>query len=81
MRHIKTASGLLLAWALSLGLGLAILGMGIGLAHAEKQLTQQQIGSSLVPTSANEFTCHAQPGGWCDLRDWSIPMARPTSDQ
>jgi hypothetical protein len=23
-----------------------------------------------VPTAPN-FVCHAQPGTWCDLRDWT----------
>ncbi|HWE73146.1 MAG TPA: hypothetical protein VG328_08310 [Stellaceae bacterium] len=73
MRATTAVSSVGRAYALAFGLGLAILGMGVGLAHAEgdSPAAPQQIAQGLVsPTPDNAFVCHAQPGGWCDLRDW-----------
>lgn len=60
-------------WALSLALGSAIVGTGVGLAHAESQLSHKrpQIAIGLLRSaSSDSFVCHANLGGWCDLRDW-----------
>jgi hypothetical protein len=48
--------------------------MGAGLAHSQPVQPQQQslIAEGLLPSLPNDsFVCHARPGGWCDLRDWS----------
>jgi len=78
MRAATAVSPLWRAYALAFGLGLAILGMGIGLAHAQSAATvaptpsaPAQIAQGLLPALPNNaFICHAQLGGWCDLRDW-----------
>ena len=54
--------------ALALGLGLATVIGCVTLARAESDAAQT------APTTANApagFVCHAAPGDWCDLRDWS----------
>ncbi len=78
MRAATAVSSVYRAYALAFALGLAILGMGVGLAHAEtgqpassQQVAHPQIAQGLLPSLPNNsFVCHAQPGGWCDLRDW-----------
>jgi hypothetical protein len=79
MRATTAVSSVWRAYALAFGLGLAILGMGVGLAHAQStetsgptQIAPTQIAQGLLPPLPdNSFVCHARPGGWCDLRDWS----------
>lgn len=42
------------------------------LAHAEAagpQRAEAQVAAA--PAANTGFRCDAQPGGWCDLRDWS----------
>jgi hypothetical protein len=60
--------------AVALGLGLAIVGLAAGLAHPETTTVPTRPAAiqaaSPVPTAPN-FVCHAQPGTWCDLRDWT----------
>jgi hypothetical protein len=72
MRATTAVSSVWRAYTLAFGLGLAIVGMGVGLAHAESNSpTPQQAAQSLrQPLPDDAFVCHAQPGGWCDLRDW-----------
>jgi hypothetical protein len=77
MRATTAVSSVGRAYALAFGLGVAILGMGAGLAHAQPtqiastQIAPIQIARGLLPPlPGNSFVCHAQPGGWCDLRDW-----------
>jgi hypothetical protein len=59
--------------AIALALGLAIIGFGAGLAHpAARTPSRPSIAQILQPQAgAPDFICHAPPGGWCDLRDWS----------
>jgi hypothetical protein len=34
----------------------------------------------LLPSLPNEsFVCHARPGGWCDLRDWTPSTNHPVT--
>jgi hypothetical protein len=78
MRATAAVSSVSRAYALAFGLGLAILGMSVSLAHGEPiersgsaQIAPTQIAQGLLPpVPNNSFVCHAQPGGWCDLRDW-----------
>jgi hypothetical protein len=83
MRAATAVSSVWRAYALAFGLGLAIVGMGAGLAHSQStepsgptqiapaQIAPAQIAQGLLPpVPDNSFVCHAQPGGWCDLRDW-----------
>jgi hypothetical protein len=83
MRATTAVSSVSRAYALAFGLGLAILGMGVSLAHGQPtelsgpaqiapiQIATTQIAQGLLPpVPNNSFVCHAQPGGWCDLRDW-----------
>jgi hypothetical protein len=55
--------------ALALALGLAIIGFSAGWVHAQPPQAQSQIASSELP-APSDFTCHAKPGTYCDLRDW-----------
>ena len=60
-----------LALALGLGLGLIIGAAGVVRADNAGQpqpVTGQVASAPQIPTG---FVCDAQPGGWCDLRDWS----------
>ena len=60
-----------LALALGLGLGLIIAAAGVVRADTTGQpqtVTGQVASAPQIPAN---FVCHAQPGGWCDLRDWS----------
>ena len=50
--------------ALALALGLAIIGLGAGIGHSQTPAAPAQQAAAPV------FSCQAQPGGWCDLRDW-----------
>jgi hypothetical protein len=82
MRATTAASSVWRAYAIAFGLGLAIAGMGAGLAHAadgnEAAAPQIQIAQGLLPVAPNNaFVCHAQPGGWCDLRDWTPAVHNP----
>jgi hypothetical protein len=53
---------------LALGLGLAtILGVA-SLARAEFKASP---ATTVAQMTDDNFVCHAHPGGWCDLRDWS----------
>lgn len=73
MRVVTAVSSVWRAYALAFGLGLAIAGMGVGLAHARSPETAgptQVAQGALAPAADNSFVGHAQPGGWCDLRDW-----------
>lgn len=77
MRAATAVSSVWRAYAIAFGLGLAIAAMGVGLAHAEStgapptQIAPVQIAQGLLPPLPdNVFICQAQPGGWCDLRDW-----------
>jgi hypothetical protein len=82
MRVETAVSSVWRAYALAFGLGLAIAGMGVGLAHAGSPETASptQIAQGLLaPAPNNSFVCHAQPGGWCDLRDWTQWANNPVS--
>lgn len=60
--------------ALALGLGLGIVIGAASLARADLAAGQAQPPAAQTagtPQAAKDFVCHAQPGGWCDLRDWS----------
>ena len=61
-----------LALALGLGLGLVIGAAGAvraeGTASPAQPAAQQTASAAQVPAG---FVCDAQPGSWCDLRDWS----------
>ncbi|HEV8015545.1 MAG TPA: hypothetical protein VGP48_08415 [Stellaceae bacterium] len=74
---MRQATAIPLPWranAIALALGLTIIGLAAGLAHSNPaqapsrptiaQILQPQVG-------APDFICHAPPGAWCDLRDWS----------
>jgi hypothetical protein len=56
-------------------LGLAIVALGAALAHAAPPAPQNQPSVAAIPAAPSpapaNFVCHAQPGGWCDLRDWN----------
>ncbi len=74
MRAATAVSSMWRAYALAFGLSLAIVGMGAGLAHAQstEPAGPTQVAQGLLaPAPDNSFVCHAQPGGWCDLRDWA----------
>ena len=60
--------------ALALGLALGAVITATTLARADgvggpAQLPAVQTAGT--PQADNDFICHAQPGGWCDLRDWN----------
>lgn len=60
--------------ALALGLGLGVVISAASLARADLAATQTQppvVQTVGQPQASTGFVCHAQPGGWCDLRDWS----------
>ena len=71
--RVKTVAAVLRAYAIAFGLSLAVLGMGVGLAHAgQNQPAGQALATTGQLASGDQgFVCHAQPGSWCDLRDWS----------
>jgi hypothetical protein len=79
MRAAAAVSSVYRADGLAFALGLAILAIGVSLAHADSrpsaaplQVATQQIAQGLLPSLPNDsFVCHAQPGGWCDLRNWT----------
>jgi hypothetical protein len=82
MRVATAVSAVWRAYALAFGLGLAIAGMGAGLAHARSTETAGPtlIAQGLLPSVPNNsFVCHAQPGGWCDLRDWAQWANNPST--
>lgn len=58
--------------AIALVMGLALIGLGAALAHSE---TPHPIPPVAAPPAQQAavpgFVCHASPGDWCDLRDWS----------
>ncbi len=58
------SSSLMLALGLSLA---AIIGCAT-LARAESDVARGAAVTAAAPTG---FVCHASPGDWCDLRDWS----------
>jgi hypothetical protein len=88
MRAAAAVSSVDRAYGLAFALGLAILAMGVSLAHADsrppaapQQVATQQIAQGLLPSPPNDsFVCHARPGGWCDLRDWT-PSANHNVNQ
>jgi hypothetical protein len=84
-----TAKSIALPWrenALALALGLAIIGFGAGLAHSQTpaaQPTSAQTQQATAPV-ASGFSCQAEPGSWCDLRDWrgfAQAFSQPESSQ
>lgn len=70
MRATTAVSTVWRAYALAFGLGLAFLGMGVGLAHSQSAGASSATHIVQPQVPDNSFVCHAQPGGWCDLRDW-----------
>jgi hypothetical protein len=77
---MRRATAISLPWranAIALALGLTIIGLGAGLAHSNPGKVQNR---PEIAYTAPDFICHAPPGAWCDLRDWSgldRPAARP----
>lgn len=60
--------------ALALGLGLATIIGVASLARADSVSSpapQTAAQTASTPETPPNFVCRAQPGGWCDLRDWS----------
>ena len=60
--------------ALAMGLILGAVISTASLARADVTSGQAQppaVQTAGTPQADNDFICHAQPGGWCDLRDWS----------
>lgn len=59
--------------AIAVAMGLTIIGLGAAIAHSETmvQPSPPVAAQSAQQATAPDFTCHAQPGAWCDLRDWS----------
>jgi hypothetical protein len=60
--------------ALALGLGIGAIVGTASLARADVAAGQTQPPAAQLATSsqtATGFVCQAQPGGWCDLRDWN----------
>jgi hypothetical protein len=49
------------------------------LAHAEEGSQHPQAQVAAAPAANTSFHCDAQPGGWCDLRDWSGMDRAPTA--
>ena len=69
----KTAETPWRLYATVLALGAAISLLSFGVARSETLSSPQgQVAAPSAPTPAwaQGFVCHAQPGGWCDLRDW-----------
>ena len=59
----------------------AALGLAFGAAISAVSVAWADEASRQAPQSAvEEFVCHAQPGGWCDLRDWT-PSANHNVNQ
>jgi len=61
------------AMALALGLALAIPSValiGAGWVQAQTPQAQNAISTPKQQAAQPHFVCQAQPGGWCDLRDW-----------
>jgi hypothetical protein len=59
--------------ALALGLALAIPSVGVigaGIIHAQAAQPPTPVVATVQQAAQPDFTCHAAPGGWCDLRDW-----------
>jgi hypothetical protein len=74
MRVATAVSSVWRAYAVALVLALGVLAMGVGLAHSQpvQPAERSLVAEGLLPPVPNDsFICHAQPGGWCDLRDWS----------
>jgi hypothetical protein len=68
---MRRAIAIPLAWranAIALALGLTIIGIGASLAHSEPGKASNR---PAIAYNAPDFICHAPPGAWCDLRDWS----------
>lgn len=58
--------------AVALAMGLAIIGLGAALAHSQTIDPAQPVATQPAQqAAASGFVCHAAPGAWCDLRDWS----------
>jgi hypothetical protein len=76
-RYVMRAKSIQSSWpsiALALGLALGAVISATTLARAD--VASGQVQPPTVRTADNQqagtdFVCHAQPGGWCDLRDWS----------
>ena len=65
--------------ALALALGLAIIGLGAGLGHSQTPANARR-----QQAAAPGFSCQAEPGSWCDLRDWrgfAQTFSQPESSQ
>jgi hypothetical protein len=72
MTRTKTMETPWRLYATVLVLGAAISLLSFGVARSETPSPQTQAAAATAPTPAwaQGFVCHAQPGGWCDLRDW-----------
>ena len=60
--------------ALALGLGIGAIVGTASLARADLAANETQppaVQTVASPQAAAGFVCDAQPGGWCDLRDWN----------
>ena len=60
--------------ALAVGLALGAVISAATLARAdgvEGPAQQPAVQTADTLQAGTGFVCHAQPGGWCDLRDWS----------
>jgi len=60
--------------ALALGLALGAVISATSLVRADVAARQAQppaVQTAGTQQAATGFVCHAQSGGWCDLRDWS----------
>jgi len=59
------------------------LGLALGALISATQVRAESADAQTAATSqtATNFVCQAQPGGWCDLRDWSGMDRWPTTLQ
>jgi hypothetical protein len=71
------------AMALALSLVLAIPSValiGAGWVQAQTPQAQSQAAAPKQQAANPDFVCQAQPGSWCDLRDWrgfGQPVSQP----
>ena len=72
-----------LGLGLGLGLGLATIIAAATFAHAAGKPTSSQAAATAVSApqhAAKVFVCDAQPGDWCDLRDWDPATRQPAPE-
>lgn len=73
------------AMALALSLALAIPSLvviGVGWVEAQTPQAQGAVAAPKQQAAQPDFVCQAQPGNWCDLRDWrgfGQPVSQPNA--